>query len=378
MDPQANISVVVDTDTAYGREVLRGVSAYAHEIGRWLMRVRSIRTVWDGFPEASEAGLLVQSLDLGFSQRLKDSGKPTVNIGDRVWGHPLPSVISDHRQIGATAAQYLLTRGFTQLGFVGNQGHWYAEQRRDGFVGAARAAGCIVSECWVLQEPASRVTQPWLRDLTFPAGVLAAHDGLARSLAYDCRILGIDIPSQVAIIGVDNDVVQCESAPVTLSSVAIAAQRIGYEAAALLDRLLAGDPPPGEPILVPPSTVVPRHSTDTLAVDDPYVTAALHYIQANLAQRLNVDQLAQHLGVSRRYLQQSFRRVLGRPPVAEIRLARVQRAKELLASTDMPIKRVAAACGFTDGPSFSRFFQRETSLCPSAYRQQFRPSKSEP
>jgi LacI family transcriptional regulator len=376
MNPAANINVVLDTDTSYGREVLRGVSAYAHEVGHWLLRVRARRFL-EGPLDPSDAGLIVQSLSVEISRKVKDAGIPAVNVGDGEWGHPLPSVISDHQQIGRLAAEYLLTRGFAHLGFVGQANHWYAQQRREGFVREAGAAGFPVRELSLPERPPASAMHAWLAELSFPAGVMAANDSLASSLAYECQAMNIKVPAQVAIIGVDNDVIVCESAPVTLSSVAIGAQRIGYDAAALLDQMLAGHAPPAAPIVIPPSTVVPRKSTDTLAVQDPYVSGALRFIQANVEHPLTVTQLAEHLGVGRRYLQKTFEQLLNRAPVTEIRLARLRRAKELLSSTDLPVKRVATACGFADSASFSRFFQRETALSPSSYRQQFRLSQDE-
>jgi LacI family transcriptional regulator len=204
--------------------------------------------------------------------------------------------------------------------------------------------------------------------LPTPVGLMAAYDGLARRAVDACALVGRRVPDQVAALGVDNDEVVCEMASVPVSSVAVAAQRIGYEAAALVDRMIAGRDRDLRLIQVPPLSIVTRMSTDHLAVSDPLVTEAIRYIRGHADQPINVEDVAGALRVSRRNLEQRFSHVLRRSPAAEIRRAHIERACNLLETTDTPLGQVALMSGLADGPSLSRFFRREMGMNPSQYR----------
>jgi LacI family transcriptional regulator, galactose operon repressor len=180
------------------------------------------------------------------------------------------------------------------------------------------------------------------------------------------------MPEQVALAGVDNDDLFCELARPPLSSVAIPAERIGYEAAALLDRLLAGARPPRQPLLLPPVRLVARQSSDVVALDDPNVAAALRVIRTNAHVALRVADIVRKVPISRRALERRFRQALHRGLGDEIRRVHVDRAKDLLAATDLPVAMVAERSGFCGSGHLCVVFRQDTGQTPTAYRRQVR------
>ena len=162
----------------------------------------------------------------------------------------------------------------------------------------------------------------WLKRLPKPVAVLACNDLPACDLAVVCRSLGLRVPDDVALLGVDNDELECRLATPPISSIDIPAQRIGYEAARLLDQLLHGKRPANRSLFLPPIRVVTRQSTDTLATGDHVVRAALSYIREHATSGITVDSVVRQIDASRRELERHFRRVLGRSVLTEIRRVR--------------------------------------------------------
>jgi LacI family transcriptional regulator len=171
---------------------------------------------------------------------------------------------------------------------------------------------------------------------------------------------------------VGNDELECRLTAPWLSSVEVPSQHIGFEAAALLDRLMAGQPAPSQPILLHPLRVVTRHSTDIMAVGDDIVQAALQYIRQHVGEPMRVADLAHALAVGRRDLERRFRRLLGRSVLEEIHKARTEAAANLLVDTHLPISAVARQAGFTSGRQLDVVFARLKGVTPTAFRRQAR------
>jgi LacI family transcriptional regulator len=176
----------------------------------------------------------------------------------------------------------------------------------------------------------------------------------------------------VAIVGVDDDDLLCDLARPSLSSVALPGGRIGYEAAAMLERLMLGRRLKTARIELPPVRLVARQSSDILAIADPEVSQAMRYILAHAAEPIGVADVLRAVPVSRRSLERRFRRLLRRGIGEEIRRAHLERAKGLLVDSELPMSRVAARSGFTDSRQLSIVFRQETGLTPTGFRQRYR------
>jgi LacI family transcriptional regulator len=213
--------------------------------------------------------------------------------------------------------------------------------------------------------------EDWLVGLPKPVGLLAWDSGRGRLVTEACASAGIRVPEEVGVLSGYNDDLMCEIATPPLSCVDHAPERIGYEAAALLARLMAGEAAPERPILIPPAGVVARRSTDAMAIEDRAVADALRFIRASAHEPIGVHDLLEVVPCSRRLLEQRFLRALGRSPAAEIRRAHIEHAMDLLAKSDLPVVEVAAASGFNHVEVMNRVFRREVGMTPGAYRRQF-------
>jgi LacI family transcriptional regulator len=215
----------------------------------------------------------------------------------------------------------------------------------------------------------------WLRRLPKPVGILTMDDAFAHDLAAACQHADLGVPEHVAIIGVNNDDLLCDSAATPLSSVDPDFSRMGYGAARLLDRLLHGENLDASDcrIVLPPVRVVRRQSTDVLAVDDPDVADAVRYIREHACDPCSVDEVLRHVSVGRRRLERLFARKLGYSPATEIVRVQIETAKQLLSRPEIKAAEVSHRCGFTNPPSFTRAFTRVVGVTPSAYRRGLAP-----
>jgi LacI family transcriptional regulator len=176
------------------------------------------------------------------------------------------------------------------------------------------------------------------------------------------------VPDEVAVVGVDNDEVLCELCNPPLSSVMPNPQRIGFEAAALLARLMTGAAPDVQEQLIEPAGVMTRQSSDVLAIDNPQIAAAIRHIREHACRGLSVPELLKYVPLSRTVLERQFRKYLGRSPQAEIRAVQLKRARELLAKTDMGLAHIARLVGFVHPEYLSVVFKRESGETPGEYR----------
>ncbi len=176
------------------------------------------------------------------------------------------------------------------------------------------------------------------------------------------------MPDEVAVIGVDNDQVICDFCEPPLSSVIPAAERIGFEAAGMLDRLMRGEKLENRHVRIKPLGVAARQSTDVMAIDDSEVVAALKLIRERACAGLSVNEILQSVPIARSSLERRFRKSVGRSPQAEIRSVQLKRARQLLCETDLPLAQIASLTGFKHSEYFSVVFKREVGQTPGQYR----------
>ena len=208
-----------------------------------------------------------------------------------------------------------------------------------------------------------------IRSLPRPVGIFCYNDYVATDIVDVCIEAGLNIPEQVAVIGVDNDPVLCDCAEVPLSSVRHDLEGMAYEAAALLDRLMDGKAPPATPRRIVPKGVVTRKSTDMLAVENPEVAKALRFIQANFSRtNLSVGIIVEAGKIPRRFLEMAFRSELNRTILSEILRVRLKQARNLLETTELPIADVAIQSGFANLNHFFRVFRAEIKMTPRSFR----------
>ncbi|MBI1337360.1 MAG: helix-turn-helix domain-containing protein [Phycisphaera sp.] len=296
-----------------------------------------------------------------------------VNISRAISGVTLPCVASDDEEVGRMGARHLLQRGFVQFGFVGYSDMGFSSHRMAGFKEAlGDAPGRRLSEYSIsleeLPDCASRIGE-WVACQPRPLALMTANDHLGRQVIDGITQVGLRVPQDVAVLGVDNNKWQAQMAGTPLSSVEPNWRQIGYEAAKLLDGLLSGQAPPTQPVLIAPLGIATRQSTDIVAADDPIVSQALQFIYDRCHSALRVEHVLDHLGISRRKLEMHLRKQTGQTPQQAIFSAQVERAKRLLVETDASTYEVSQQCGFLRQDRFFIVFKRLAGMTPGQYRQ---------
>ena len=392
---QRTVALLVESSRAYGRTLLHGIARYVRAHGGWRVLHQERMLVGDTPPwlaRRSCDGILARIETRRLLKKLQQLGIPTVDLLARYRVPGIPQVGQNDRAVARLAAEHLHARGFRHFAFCGFAGVEYSVRRRDAFLAWAREAGL---EALVYEgRPAARAVatstleavgvldeaelKTWLRGLPRPAALMACNDARGRQVLMACRAVGVHVPEEVAVIGVDNDEVFCDLVDPPLSSVVPAAERIGYEGAALLERLMRGGRPPARPLLFDPLGVVTRLSTDTLAVEDARVAAALRVIRERACAGLNVEGLLEHLSgqgvlLSRSTLERRFAEVLGHSPKDEILRVRLARVKQLLIDTDYPLSSIARLVGLEHHEYLSALFKAKTGQTPGRFRRAGRP-----
>jgi LacI family transcriptional regulator len=379
--PPTRIGLVFSYSLDFCRGVLRGIKAFAEARPHWiLMPVAPEPRAIETLRQLRPSGLIGHVFEQALADKLATFRRPLVNVSSVLPDLPFPRVGSDDHSIGQLGAAHLLDRGFRHFGFVGHPHHAYSVRREAGFRQTIEPTGYTLDYYYDHDErpfdPMGRLwaldkaLQRWVRSLPKPAGIFAPNDLWGVQLTEVCRQAELRVPEDVAIVGVDNDDLLCELARPSLSSVALPVERIGYEAAALLERLLAKEAPPRQPLLLPPLGVAIRQSSNVLALSDPDVVAALRFIREHAHTPLRVKDVLREVPVSRRSLERRFRKILNRGLWEEIRRAHMERAKHLLAATEFSMAEVAKQAGFSGAEQLSVVFRQELGLPPSAYRRQ--------
>ena len=214
------------------------------------------------------------------------------------------------------------------------------------------------------------ILEDWLKSLPKPLGLMACNDYCGREVLQACAEAGLRIPDDVAVVGVDNDELMCELSDPPLSSVALNVEQAGYDAARLLDSLMSGQSIPEHIVLVKPTFVVARRSSEVMAQADPCVVAALRFIKDRAAQAIGVPDVVNESRVSRRTLERHFASAIGHSILSEVIHCRLERAKRLLLETDLPVHRIAASSGFASVKTFNRAFRRAEGRTATLFRTQ--------
>ena len=372
MHGRRRVGVFTDYIGAYGRRVLQGVARFAHAHADWSL---TTLRMWSFTPRQDLSrfvidGMITTVLPRQLEKRVRSGKLATVNVSSNLLKTGLPSVLVDHQLVGQMAAEFFLGRGFRNYAYCGSHEAKYSHLRGAAFAARLAADGFRCTAVHGLGDGLRRM----LAREPKPLAILANNDVTAADVLGACLELGIPVPESIAVLGVDDDDLVVSIARPALASIEIPARQLGYEAAALLERLMNGGEPPAAPILLAPSGVIVRASADIFAVDDPDVAEALRFIRENAAAPIRVHDVLGHVALSRRTLERRFVKQLGRTPLAEIHRVHLDRAKRLLIDTDLAIPAVAEAAGFGDDTRFNFMFRRDAGVPPTAYRRKFRLS----
>lgn len=366
--------VVLNTSAAWCRGILRGFMAAAHEHDWTILHYHPDADMpWLATEWSPDVAVFGPELSTEAVMRLAPARLISVNFDRTAQG--IASVCLDEEAIARLALQHLHQAGLRQLSTFRFDGSPFAIAREGAFVEGARAAGARVAPGWGSDSPTQgqRLEVPadifeWLERLPKPCGIFTCTDLWGRAVARYVRAAGLSVPEQVALVGADNDVLECELISPPLSSVMIPWQELGRKAARLVQLALTGAAISGKRLSLSPIGVMARRSSDVFAVSDPLVAQAVRWIRTNAERRITVSGVAAAMGGGRQRLERRFRAALDSTVHDEIRRAHVDLAKRLLETTQLGLADVARQSGFTNAALLSTAFHRETGMPPGRYR----------
>jgi LacI family transcriptional regulator len=366
---------------------MRGLSRFARTREDWMpVQMGSPQIDPATFPSTAMADGIIVSLSApppGVVAALSAWRVPIVNLIQNSPPLAFAAVCPDNDAAGRMAAEHLLGLGLRRFGYVGTDAAADNAFRRRGFERTVQSAGasCAVAEFptlwdWTRHDEAAAEIGKWIRSVGYPCGVLAFNDSVASPFVRVVSTAGLRVPDDVAVVGIDDDAGLCEFCNPPLSSVNLNKEVVGYEAAALLDRLMRLDnasPSPPTQTLIMPIGVIEGGSSQMLAVEDD-VARVLRLMRSHVGERLSVQKMAAHIRVSERTLVTKFQHCLGRSPSEEMARLRVEWSKQLLVDTEKSIGQIAHQAGYANTAHFCTSFKRRTQTTPGNYRRSMRGS----
>lgn len=381
MKRKKNILLLIETSRAFGRGLLQGISHHVLEHDEWNVHLETqglLDTSPPWLKNWKGDGMIVRTASLSVFKTLRHLNRPMVELlGNGI--QVRPEVRNNENMVAEQAIEHFAQSGFEHYGFFSVGNAWWTELRQNGFLREVNRRGGKT----YLFPPAGeggRVFYPnwtsryentmcrWLKKLPKPVGIWATSDALAIRLLQACQRIGIVVPEEAAILGTTNDVLLCNVLSPALSSIDMNSFQIGYAAAERLSQKLKGKSPPEPPVLIDPSGVVARQSTDTVALSDEIVAKAIRLIRENATSQISVDLVAREIDVSRSTLQRRFRQLTGRTVEREIMKNKMNRARRLLKETTFNLSIIAKKAGFATTDYFVQVFRRENGITPHQYR----------
>jgi LacI family transcriptional regulator len=371
------VILLIESSRAFAQGILRGIAKYSHLHGPWVfyseLNLQNLKELKKWHAD----GIIARSDNLGRAKLTEWEHTPTIVMVDNAPIPGLPSIVTDNEKVGIMAAEYFIQRGFKHFALCGTcDVRQWSKAREESFAKTIISKGYSVH---FYKAPSTRYSwereqncmTSWLKTLPKPIGLLASHDDRGRNVLDACELADLRVPYEVAVLGVDNDELLCDLADPPLSSIALDTVTAGYQAAALLDRMMIGQKVNEEEILVSPMHVVTRPSSDAIAVEDQDIAEALSFIRENITKKFSIDEVAEAANLSRRSLERRFRKALGCSILGEIRRIRVDLVAKMLLETSHSVSEIAASLDYPDAKYVIQTFREERGMTPLQYRKHF-------
>lgn len=374
--PVNGVAVLVETSSAYGRGLIRGVAEYAQQHTDWSLHLEEagpLRAVPQWLKAWRGKGVIARVETQEIGHALQSKGVPVVNVSGRTSPPGVPHVDMDNRAACDLAVDYFCNRGYRNFAFCGNPRFEWSGWRQDLYARRMKAERLAFAAFQFRDQPSGiEPLRAWLKSLPKPVALLACNDLCGRHVLEACEQAGLAVPEEIAVLGVDDDDILCNLCRPQLSSVAPDTEGIGYLAAQTLHALMRGEKLRDTTRLVRPLTVRTRQSTDSAATSDWHVSQALRFIHGHATRDICVGDIVVQTHVSRRFLEKHFQAVVGRSLHDEILRVRLETSQHLLTSSRMPLKEVATRSGFRRADYLSSVYREKLGMSPSEYRAKYR------
>jgi LacI family transcriptional regulator len=380
------VALLIETSRTYGRGILRGIAHYAHVHGPWSFFTEE-RELHSGIPNRLRSwnvdGIIARIEGKRMAGLLARCGCPVVDVLGNARFKGVPGFDTEHLAVAKLAADFFLNAGFRHFAFCGYPGIPFSDRRADAFrnylavhrhtVSLPPVQGLFTSPAHIQATERGgldreKTLAAWLRKQPRPLALFACNDICAQQVLNTCRGQDLKVPEEVAVMGVDNDDVLCNLCEPPLTSIEPDTERLGYEAAALLDQMMRGKKPKMEMTQIPPVRVVERASTDVVAIGDPITVQAVRFIRDHVDDGISAKDVLANVGRSRTDLEQRFRHWLKCSIRTEILRLRMNRVKNLLQQTDLTLDEIAARAGLATAAHLCRLFRLQFRATPTQYR----------
>ena len=375
-----SVALLIETSNGYSRGLFEGVIAYTKVHGSWSVYLTeqergAAPPTW--LKNWGGDGIIARIETDAIGRQLVQCGVPIVDLSAARHIKGVPWADTEDRAIANLAFQHFAERGFRNLAYCGDAGFQWSMKRGLHFRQFAETASCQFFEHQSVARYArsfdavaeKQRIKDWIRQLPRPVGIMGCYDFKAQEVLDACRQSGVPVPTEVAVIGVDNDHLICELSEPSLSSIIPDTKQTGYEAASLLDRMMAGEVITDEqPLMTQPLGIQLRESTDTVAIEDDQIAKALQFIRRKASANIRVTDVLEHVDLSRRAFEHRFKKLVGLTPHEEIQRVRMNRVKELLRDTDLTVPQIAERLGFEHSEYLGAAFKREVGQSPGEYR----------
>ena len=385
MAMRPRVALLVESSRAYGRGLLHGIAEYVRLHGPWSIYLaeRGLGYAPPGWLRGWNGdGVIARIENLGIARVVRRLALPTVDLRGLLTDLRVPLITTDDEGVARAAFGHFLERGFRHFAFCGFLGADYSDKRSECFARLVEESGFVCHVYRPSRPPHMGGTEAreqrgwtteaevaqWIEQLPKPVGVMACNDIRAQQILMACRVIGVGVPDEAAVLGVDNDELLCDLSDPPLSSIVPDTHRIGFEAALLLDQMMRGGLAPEALTTIPPIGVLTRRSTDVLAIDDRIVSSAIRFIREHACDGITVEDVLARLPLSRSVFERRFAKIFGRTPKSEILRLQLDRVKQLLAETDVPLKQIAFKTGFRHPEYMSASFKERTGQTPGQYR----------
>jgi len=379
MKTKFNILILLKPERGYDRDVLRGIARYSRVDGPWSFYTNPIsKKIPELVKEWPADGIIcihTKTNSINVNAILKLNIPSILPFHENLNKKNVIQLQFDNHAFGKCAADHLISCGFKNLAFCPSVDRPWLQQRRKGFQEVVYKKGL---EYYAYQVPKNKKKNSWaneqlfmvdwLKSLPKPVGIMADVDERSAQVIEACQIADLTVPTEVAIIGVENDDLICELSYQPLSSVALNAELSGFEAAKMLGQIMRGKKPGKNIIVIEPAYTVTRASTDTVAVNDEIVAKAVQFIKENPRKNLQVSDVADEVCVSKRLLYKRFNHATGYTPYDAIRRSRNEEIAKLLVETNMTITGIAEMLGFNNIAHIARTFKQKMGMSTTAYR----------
>jgi len=380
------IALLIESSRNYGRGVLRGIARYAHAHGPWSFFVQE-RELHSGIPKWLQHwkgdGIIARIESRRMAAQLLKLNSPVVDVLGSFRFPKVPAFDTDAAIVAKLAADFFLKAGFKHFAFSGYEGIPFSDRRAAAFAEYLGRQGKSVLEMPATHRisnasdiqateqhgmMANQITARWLKDRPHPLAVFACNDVRAQQVLNACRHYNIRVPEEIAVMGVDNDDVLCNLCEPPLTSIEPNTDLLGYEAASLLARAMAGKKVPTQFTQIPPLRLVERASTDIIAMDDLVMVEAVRFIRNDVGRGIAVKDVLAHVNRSRTDMEQRFRRWLGTSIHDHIEHQRLERVCQLLRETEYNLGEVARRSGFTTAAHLCSLFKKSFKQTPTNFR----------